>query len=345
MRKPAAQRKTQNPVVRMAAVLSIPDILRSLGADPQQVLAELGYDLKLFADAETRVSYAIRNRIVAHCAARTGCPHFGLLVGQQNGLHTFGLVGLLVKYAPDVGSAMRSFIRYLHLHVQGASLNLSVEGDSAMLTWSVHEPGLEALDHTGDAALATLYNIMHELCGPDWRPTEVWFAHSAPTDVGPFRRFFRVPLRFDAEEYSLLFSARFLKRRLPGIDDALRGMLQGQIDSLEHRYRNDFPAQVRALLHTAILTGQVKANQVAALVGMHSRTMNRRLNESGVGFQQLLEETRFEIARQMLEYSAAEIGQVSETLGYAAPGVFTRAFRRWSGTTPVEWRAARGRRT
>ena len=105
------------------------------------------------------------------------------------------------------------------------------------------------------------------------------------------------------------------------------------------------PRRCAALLHTAILTGQIKADQVAALLGMHSRTLNRRLNASGIGFQQLLEETRFEIARQMLEYSAAEIGQISETLGYAAPGVFTRAFRRWSGTTPAEWRAARGRRT
>ena len=103
------------------------------------------------------------------------------------------------------------------------------------------------------------------------------------------------------------------------------------------------PAQVRALLHTAVLAGQAKADQVAALLGMHSRTLNRQLNASGNGFQQLLEETRFEIARQMLEYSASDISQISETLGYAAPGVFSRAFRRWSGTTPAEWRAAHSR--
>ncbi len=343
MRKPAAKLNAPASAVRVASVMALPDIIRSLGADPQEVLAELGYDLKLFADAETRVPYAIRNRILGHCAARTGCPHFGLLVGQHNGLHTFGLVGSLVKYAPDVGTAMRSFIRYVHLHVQGGSVNLAVEGDSAVLTWNVHQPGLEALDHTGDGALATLYNIMHELCGPDWRPNEVWFAHSALADVGPFRRFFRVPLRFDAGRYALLFSARFLKRRLPGIDDALRGMLQGQIDLLENRYRDDFPAQVRSVLHTALMTGQAKADQVAVLFGMHSRTLNRRLNAFGVGFQQLVEETRFEMAQQMLKYSAMEIGEISDSLGYAAPGVFTRAFRRWSGTTPIEWRTARSR--
>ena len=75
-------------------------------------LAELGYDLTLFDDAEKRISYAIRNRILSHCAIRSGCPHFGLLIGQRNGLHTFGLVGLLVKYAPDVETALRSFVRH-----------------------------------------------------------------------------------------------------------------------------------------------------------------------------------------------------------------------------------------
>jgi AraC-like DNA-binding protein len=78
---------------------------------------------------------------------------------------------------------------------------------------------------------------------------------------------------------------------------------------------------------------------------MHSRTLNRRLDAFGFGCQQLVDESRFEIARQMLEDSAMEIGQIAELLDYAAPGVFTRALRRWSGTTPAERRAARGRKT
>ncbi|MGA8033771.1 MAG: AraC family transcriptional regulator, partial [Casimicrobiaceae bacterium] len=121
-------------------------------------------------------------------------------------------------------------------------------------------------------------------------------------------------------------------------------LLQRQIDSLENTHRDDFPAQVRSLLRSALTTDQFKASQIAALFGMHSRTLNRRLDAFGTGFQQLVGETRFEIARQMLEYSAMDIGQISESLGYAAPGVFTRAFRRWSGVTPVEWRAAHSRR-
>ena len=338
MRQPPKQHPAVTSVVRMASTVSIPEVLRTLGADPEQILAELGYDLTIFQDPEYRISYAIRNRILQHCATRANCPHLGLLVGQHNGLHTFGLVGLLVKYAPDVGAALRSFIRYLQLHVQGATVNLAVEGNIATLTWHVDDPGMDAIDHTGDGALATLYNIVHELCGSDWRPSEVRFAHRRPLDAGPFRRFFRVPLRFDADTYTLSFAAGLLKHRLPGIDDEVRSLLEREIGALEACYRDDFPAQVRSLLRTALMAGRHKAEEVAALLGMHSRTLNRRLNAFGVGFQQLLDETRFEMARQMLEYSRNEVGEISEALGYAAPGAFTRAFRRWSGTTPGEWR-------
>jgi AraC-like DNA-binding protein len=341
MRKPDAARPSAESTVRMGTSLAIPDLLRRLGADPKQVLAEAGYGLELFDDPENRVSLAVHNRIVEHCAVRTGCQHFGLLIGQQDGLQSFGLVGLLVKYSPDVGTAVRSFVRYLHLHVRGAAVELAVDGPTAMLTWQIHEPGIVAVDHVGDGAVAVLYNILRELCGPDCRPSEARFAHHMPADVGPFRRFFRVPLRFDAEQFALVFPASLLKHRLSVVDEELRRLLQAQIDLLETRHPGDFPEQVRSVLRTAITTGQSKAEQVAALFGMRSRTLNRRLDEFGLGFQQLVDETRFEFARQLLEGSAMEIGAISELLGYAAPGAFTRAFQRWSGTTPAEWRRAR----
>jgi AraC-like DNA-binding protein len=327
----------------MGTALAIPEILQSLGANPAEVLAEIGYDLTLFDDPERRISLAAHNHIVSHCAIRTGCEHFGLLVGQRDGLHSFGLMGFLVKYSPDVGTALRSFVRYLHLHVRGASTRLTVEGSSAMLCYEINEPGVEGVDQVCDGAVAVMQNVLCALCGPDWRPTEAWFAHRRPADVGPFRRFFRVPLRFDAEQYALLFSAGYLQRPLPETDDALRRLLQKQIDDLEARFEDDFPEQVRNVLRTAIMTGHARADQVAALFGMHSRTLDRRLAPYGIGFQQLADESRFEIARQMLENSAMEIGRISELLDYAAPGAFTRAFRRWSGATPARWRMTHGR--
>jgi len=327
--------------VRIGATLVLPAVLRSLGANPAEILAEAGFDLTLFNDPDNQLSLAARNHLLAHCASRTGCRHLGLLIGQHGSLHSLGLIGLLVKYSPDVRTALRSLVRYMHLHVRGAVTTLAVDSDSAMLGYEIYQPNVEAIDQVGDGALALMFNIMRGLCGPEWKPVEVRFAHRRPEDVGPFRRFFRASLRFDAEQYMLVFSADWLNRRLPDADPELRRLLQQQIDVLEARHGDDFPEQVRSVLRTALVTGHGTADQVAALFSMHSRTLNRHLNALGTGFRQLVDESRFEIARQMLEDSAMEVSQIAAVLDYADASAFTRAFRRWSGTTPARWRAMR----
>jgi AraC-like DNA-binding protein len=340
MRRAEAQRTRVAADVRIGGSLAIPAILRSLDADPVEVLAEAGVDLELFDDPENLISFATRGRLVAHCVARTGCTHFGLLVGQENGLRSLGLIGLLVKYAPDVGTAVRSLVRYMHLHVRSAVTALAVDGGVAALSYDIVEPNVEANDQTGDGAMAAFCNVMRELCGPEWKPVEVCFAHRKPADVGPFRRYFRVPLRFDAEQNAVRFSAYWLNRRMPESDPELRRLLQSQVDALQAHSDDALPDRVRRVLRTALAAGHATADHLAMLLSTNSRSLNRRLNAFGTSFQELLDETRFQIARQMLEDSAMEAGQIAELLGYAAPGVFTRAFRRWSGTTPAQWRAA-----
>ena len=340
-RSRAVRLRRNDATVRIGGTTDIPAVLRSLGADPATVLAEAGFDLKVFDDPDTLVSYAARNHLMAHCAATTGCPHFGLLVGQQGGLHSLGLVGLLVKYSPDAGAALRNLVRHTHLHVRGAVATLAVDGDTVTLGYEIYQSHVEATDQIGDAAVAVAFNIMRALCGPDWKPVQVRFAHRKPKDVGPFQRFFRAPLVFDAAANAVVFSADWLNRRLPEIDPELRRLLQKQIDVLEVRHGDDFPEQVRSVLRTALVTGHGGVGQVADVFSMHRRTLCRRLNGFGTSFQTLADECRFEIARQMLEDSAMAVSEIAALLDYADASAFTRAFRRWGGTTPAEWRNTR----
>ena len=319
----------------------MPDVLRRLGTDPAKVLGEAGVDLELFDDPDNLISYAARSRLLSHCVATTGCRHFGLLLCQHGGLRSLGLVGLLVKYSPDVGTALRSLVRHFHLHARGAALDLTVDRDRATFSFGVHQPQVEATDQIGDGAVTTMFNVVRGLCGPDWTPVEARFAHRRPDDVGPYRRFFQAPLRFDAEHYALVFAADWLSRPLPEADPELRRLLQKEIDTLEARHGDEFAEQVRSVLRTALVTDHARADQIAALFSMHSRTLNRRLNAFGTCFRELVDEGRFEIARQMLEDSALDVRQIAESLDYADASAFTRAFRRWSGTTPAQWRAQR----
>jgi AraC-like DNA-binding protein len=325
-------------MLRIGATIGLPAVLRDLGANPAELLAEVGIELALFDNPDNLLSFSARGRLLEHCAARTRCPHLGLLVGQRASLQSLGLVGSLVKYSPDLGTALRTLVRFFRHHTRGAKATLTVEGQLAFFGYQFVRPGTKGADQVGDGALAVMLNIMQSLCGPGWKPSQVTLAHRKPDDVEPFRRLFRAPLLFDAEQNALVFLAEWLTYRLPVDDPELRRQLTKQIKALEARHRDSFPDQVRSVLRAALLTDRSDADDIASLFSIHRRTLNRRLNEDGISFKDLVEEQRFEIARQSLLDTDLQVGDVAALLGYADASAFTRAFRRWSGTAPAEWR-------
>lgn len=329
--------------VRIGSVLAIPDILRELGADTLAILEQSGLDIGLFDDPDNTLSFAARSRLVQHCVEQTGCRHFGLLVGARNGLHSLGLLGLLMKYSPDVGSALQALADHLHLHGRGGMNTLRVERGRAVLSFDIYIPQAVATDQIGDGSVVFMANILRDLCGRDWLPKVAWFAHRKPKDVGPYQRLLPVPMRFDAERYAIVFDSNDLSRPIPHHDPVLHRYLQQQIDLLEAQQVADLPRQVRKTLRTAFAEGRFGAEHVARLFAMHPRTLNRRLHACGSSFRSLVEETRFDLARQLLRDSAMDIRQIAFALGYADSGAFTRAFRRWSGVTPGQWRVETGR--
>ena len=325
-------------MLRIGPNIGLPDVLRSLGADPIKVMAEIGIDHKLFDSPNNLISFKARGRLMAHCAERTSCQHFGLLVGRQAGLASLGLAGLRSKYSSDVGSALNNLIRYLHLNVRGATTSLANESGLAVLEYQIYQPQTRGNDQVGSGAVAVMFNILRELCGDDWRPIEVRFAHRKPIDEAPFRQFFQAPLCFDTNQYAVAFSAAWLNHRLPDVDLEVLQLLQQEISKFEIRQGEDFSDRVRRVLRTVIVTGHSSADEVADLFSMHRSTLSRHLNELGTSFQDLVSEVRFEIARQLLEDSRMEIIQIASILGYSNASAFTRAFRKWSSTTPALWR-------
>jgi AraC-like DNA-binding protein len=158
--------------------------------------------------------------------------------------------------------------------------------------------------------------------------------------VRPFLDLFRTTLQFNADQSALVFSANWLHRPLPKVDADLQRLLRRGMDELEATQGTDFRERVRGVLRTALLTGRGSADQVAALFSMHRRTLSRRLAECGTSFAVLADEGRFEIAKHMLANTTMDVGQIATALDYAEASAFTRAFRRWSGTTPAAWRAS-----
>jgi AraC-like DNA-binding protein len=326
-------------MVRIGPIMGVPAALASLGFDSREVLAEGGFDIGLFDNPDNLISFIARGRLMAHCAAKANCPNFGLLVGQHTELRSLGLPGLLARHSPDVRTALNNLVRYFHLQSHGSMLTLHENNGIVTLGYHIRQANSLANDEVGAGAVAVMFNVLRELCGPNWLPREAWFRHRQPLDTRPYRQFFQSHLQFNAEQNAIFFLASWLNIPLKDAHPDLYKMVQQQINSLEVQQASNFPEQVREVLPEAILRGGSNADQVAALFSMHPRTLNRHLQAYGMTYQELRDEVSYTMAAQLLNETGLEVSQVATNLNYADARSFIRAFRRWSGTTPARWRA------
>ena len=322
----------------MTVLHAVPEILQELGVDPASVLAAAGLDPKKLRDPESTISFAAMGRLLTRCVALTRCPHFGLLVGSREGLSALGMVGFLVQHSPDVGTGLRNLVGYIHHFQRGAVTTLSTDGEVTQLGFRIYQRGVESADQISDGALAVCANILRSLCGPGWRPAEVAFAHGEPEDLRPYKRVFASPLRFDAEESCISFPTRWLAQAVPGAEPMLYRILQRQAAQLDATHGSGFAAVLRGVIRTLLVSRRCSANDAAAVFGIHRRTLHRHLKAEGVTFDALVEEVRAELAQELLSARQTPLAQVASTLGYADVSAFSRAFRRWFGTTPARWR-------
>jgi len=326
------------PVLRVSTVHGLPDVLWDLGQNPTQVIEGLGFEPTLFDNPDNRITLAERGRLLECCAEVSGCPHLGLLVGLQDGLDQLGIVGLLARNAPDVGTALHRLIRFFHLQAQGVEIGLAVDGGRALFSYAISEGGVPGIDQTGDGAVAAQFNIMRELCGPDFKALAVWFVRPQPKILKPYTDFFHMKLKFDAPIYGVEFSPSWLTRRLPTMDAALGDLINEKIRALELQQAENLADNVRTLMQTSLAFNHVNAQHIASMLGMHVRTYHRRLRANGTSHRELLDQTRMALTFRLLQYSSKDIAEISELLGYAEPRSFIRAFKRWTDTTPARWR-------
>lgn len=333
------ERKAPEGLLRVAPLMAIPAILREHGVEPGEVLAEFDIAPAIFDDPENTLPFATVGRLLGRCRERMDCAHLGLLMGQRSGVSALGAVGYLMQSSPDVRTALRALVEFLHLHDRGASVSLAVEGDFAELGYAILQRGVPNSELILDGAMVIALNIMRGMCGQDWRPTEVLLAHSRPDDPAPFRAAFGMIPSFDAQRSVLVFPSRWLDHPLPSADPLLHKLMQGRIQELRRQGDESLPGQVRRLLRQAIPGGDPSFENVARRIGIGERTLNRRLREEDTSFAMLREEIRYEVACQLLKETRMPANQVALALGYTDASSFTRAFRRWSGKGPARWRA------
>jgi len=321
---------------RVGPLVETKALMRDLGVDPEPIIRAIGIESSHLDDEEAHIPYDAVGSLLKACAEATKCPHFGLLLGTRAGLRHLGIPGEMARNSETIGAALRIFCVHHHLNTEGAVAVLDHHNGMASITYAIYEPNLEGDDQICDMAVALSFKALRELLGRDCHLEMVDFSHPEPADLAPYRDYFQTTLRFDTARPTVWFTASWIDEKIPGA--SAKRLTQLHRMALQENQRG-FPKRLRRSIRHLLLSKTASADEVSKLVAMHKRTLNRRLKAQGTTFQNLLDETRIQLAQELLTQNKGSVSEIAQWLGYAHASSFTRAYRRWLGTTPREGRS------
>ncbi|WP_228893375.1 AraC family transcriptional regulator [Pseudoduganella aquatica] len=280
-------------------------------------------------------------RLLDTAAALADDPHFGLHVGERVKLGTYSVYGLILLSCRDFGHAFEQTIRYEQLaHDLGRS-SLEVEGGLARYTWHSRFPG--ATRHLADSVFAGIRVFGNWLAGAPLPPARLELMHDGGGTAlhGEYLRVFGELPQFGAPAHVASFDAQLLAWPVPNADVGMYPVLRQHAEQLLlQRAQADagIAAQVREAIVRGLPQGQARLAPVAQELGLSPRTLQRKLSDAGVNFQQVLDQTRFALAREYLRQPGLGLVDIAFLLGYQEQSAFNHAFREWAGVNPGAWR-------
>lgn len=324
---------------RASALVHLPKMLAEAGIPFAAVLDGTGIGVEDLAP-DRFVPYSAVLEILDRAARFTGCEHFGLRLGKRQTLAALGPLGRLMRCAPTLGVALADFARFQISNSTGSTVYAFRTPMEFAFGYAIYDVGDRASIQIHDLVLSTGCSLVAELTGGRVRPVEAWTMRPPPADRTPFLSIADGPVLFGQQQTTLFFRPDAAAFRLPGADFAARASALAEVEALLALVPGGISGEVRHAIRALMVMGKYGLPDVAAHLGYHPRTLRRRLAGEGTAFLALRDNVRHAVARELLSLTVVPIGDISLALGFATHSAFDRAFHRWSGETPLDWRKA-----
>lgn len=309
-----------------------------LGVDRATLLADCGLVESQLADPDARIPFATQEGLWQRLS-QLPLSEPGLALGLNLAPGPLSVLGYLLQSSATLGDALAAGLRYQRLVGEGGELHRHEQGDEVHLLYRPLHPDLPAT-RTRVLALMTNWVQMVTPLLHDFRPLRAQFVHAQPADLAPYTEVFDCPLQFSAPEYGLVLPRALLTTPLIQANSPLQTLLRQHAEALLARLPSEgLSARVVTLLGEQLAHGEPDRSELARALNLSERTLQRRLAEEGSSYQQLLNDTRRQLAEHQLSSGTLPAAEIALLLGYSEPSVFFRAFRQWTGLTPGEYRS------
>ena len=302
--------------------------------------AQAGVDRSALCDMHARIPLAAFKRVVraAHCAS--GEPALGLYLAEHSSLSTFDVIGVLVEQSDTLRDALATALRYQHIMTAHTVVEIAERGDSAII--SLHLPDASDPEGRFGAELATagLLRAVRMFVGPDALPRRTAFSYPRPLHVASYDRTFGDTARFSQPYTGLEIERGWLDRRKPGRSDELRAYIKTRADYLLAKadQRMATTDRVRRWLAAQPIAARMSMDAIARDLGTSQRSLRRRLHDEQVQWSALLDEALAGHAKRLLSDPHRSVEETAFSLGFTTASAFSRAFKRWTGKPPRDFR-------
>lgn len=332
---------TTVPLVRADILRLYPAVVTRLGGDPEPLLAQEKIPSEIFSRADATVSYRRVIRLLHRTAVELQRPDFGMtLASHQGGAAVLGPLEVAMSNARTLGDAYSYCAKYLRTYSTATELTLEDERGSGRpyLRWEICLDRMPHQEQTIEQGMALMQHAIHTLSDGMARAREVWMTHDYISKPSRYSQCFGARVVMNSPFNAIFLHQNDLKLPIVNRSQQIYEMATSYIDTQFPTSSKPLSDRVRSVASRLLSNGGSLHVEVASAIGMHPRTMQRRLSEEGVSFQDIKEDVRRDAAIRYLGQSSIPLTRVAAMLGYSEPSVLTRSCHRWFGTSPREFR-------
>jgi AraC-like DNA-binding protein/Flp pilus assembly pilin Flp len=326
------------PAVIAAAATGIVDYIDRLGGDIDTIFGNSGIAPESAGSTTLKLRLADFCTLFEEASKRTGYDNFGLWFGNQFQPRDLGLWGYAAISAPTLGSALETLVGLFRYHQESSVMRFVRDTDGFVrIEYRIEAPDILERRQDAELSLGMFLNVVRECCGMGWSPEEVHFEHPRPPGFTDHERAFGAPVYFAQNTNALLFRPDILERRMPACDLRLMTMMRSCLIELADVANPPLSLfdSVRSAIRHGLPQGCPTLESVCRDLRITPTAVHRALSLEGVAFKDLIEATRRELAMSYLRQRHLPISEIALLLGYSELSAFSRAVRRWTGTSPT----------
>lgn len=318
----------------------------SKGADRRALLQRSGISEQNLSQQDNRVLVSNYVDLLKAAAELTGEPGIALQFGQAVRMQEISIVGLICEACETTSDVARQLNRYAALVVddgeEPATLMRGVSKDGGFWIEGPAEVFTNNPLITESEFARLIWNARVMFANsPEFQrlrfPRVVHFRHEELAYRAEYERVFQAPIVFKSHWNAMQIDGEFLTLKQPPVNRYVFGVLSERAEALLESLRTSKTTrgQVERLLMPILHTGEASMGAVAAKLGMSRRTLHRRLKDEGATFEQVLDALRHKLALHFLSGKKVSVSDTAYLVGFSDPAAFSRAFKRWTGTSPA----------